>query len=71
MPIIGLLAGFVQSVSPTHPELKGAVHLTAETPGQIANAHTAFNVVNKFPFICFEIIQHDYYFAKKIAKETV
>ena len=53
LPFIGLLVGFVQSISPAHPELEGAARLAAETPRQIANAHTAFNVVNTFLFIWF------------------
>ena len=53
LPFIALLAGFVQSISPTHPELEGAARLAAETPRQIANAHTVFNLINTFIFIWF------------------
>ncbi len=38
------LAELCRSVSPTYPELNGVDRLAAETPRQIANAHTFFNV---------------------------
>lgn len=47
------LAAFVTSFSPTHPELVGADRLGAETPRQIANAHTIFNIANTLIFIGF------------------
>ncbi len=50
---IDQLAQFVTSFSPTHPELAGAERLGAETPRQIANAHTIFNIANTFIFIGF------------------
>ncbi len=53
LPFIGLLANFVTSVSPSHPELDGVARLAAETPRQIANAHTFFNVANTLLFIWF------------------
>jgi len=53
LPFIGVLAGFVQSISPAHADLEGAARLAAETPRQIANAHTAFNVANTCLFIWF------------------
>ena len=53
LPFIGLLAGFVQSISPAHPELSGAARMAAETPRQIANAHTIFNIANTCLFIWF------------------
>jgi len=53
LPFIGILAGFVESISPAYPELEGTARLAAETPRQIANAHTAFNVANACLFIWF------------------
>ena len=46
LPFIGLLAQAVTAVSPAATELSGAARLAAETPRQIANAHTVFNVAN-------------------------
>ncbi len=37
-------ADLVRSISPLHPELTGFDRLAAETPRQVANAHTIFNV---------------------------
>jgi phosphate:Na+ symporter len=48
-------AGFVETISPSHPELAGAERMAAEVPRQIANAHTMFNVVNTFLFIWFTV----------------
>ncbi|MCB1722173.1 MAG: Na/Pi cotransporter family protein [Gammaproteobacteria bacterium] len=45
------LAGIVSVLSPSHPELDGLARLAAETPRQIANAHTLFNVANTILFI--------------------
>ncbi|MDM8520110.1 Na/Pi cotransporter family protein [Anaerolineales bacterium HSG6] len=45
------LASFVTSMSPAYPDLVGTDRLAAETPRQIANAHTMFNVINTFIFI--------------------
>ena len=53
VPFISVLAGFVQYISPTHPELEGAARLAAEAPRQIANAHTVFNIANTCLFIWF------------------
>ncbi len=51
---IDQLAAFVSSVSPVHTDIPdGAKRLMAETPRQIANAHTTFNVANTFIFIWF------------------
>lgn len=50
---IDYLAEFVTWISPTHPELQGADRLGAETPRQIANAHTIFNIANTLIFIGF------------------
>jgi phosphate:Na+ symporter len=40
------LAAVVEQVSPSFPDLTGADRLAAETPRQIANAHTIFNITN-------------------------
>lgn len=53
IPLIGVLADAVVSISPSSPGLEGAERLAAETPRQIANAHTLFNVVNTLLFIGF------------------
>ena len=50
---IDYLAEAVLLISPTHPELEGLERLGAETPRQIANAHTIFNVANTLIFIGF------------------
>ena len=50
---IDQLAAFVQSLSPSHPELSGADRLAAEAPRQVANAHTIFNIANTLIFIGF------------------
>jgi phosphate:Na+ symporter len=43
---IGQLAAFVVWLSPAAVELEGAARLAADTPRQVANAHTTFNLVN-------------------------
>ena len=53
LPFISILAGWVVSVSPVHPELEGTARLAAEVPRQIANAHTIFNIANTVIFIFF------------------
>lgn len=45
------LADLVRSISPAHEELSGLNRLAAETPRQIANAHTIFNVGIAFLFL--------------------
>ena len=47
------LAMLVTWMSPISPSLQGAERLAAETPRQIANAHTVFNVTNTFLLIWF------------------
>ncbi len=47
------LSEFVTWLSPAHPELDGITKLGAETPRQIANAHTIFNIANTVIFIGF------------------
>ncbi len=46
-------AALIREISPQHPELEGVKRLAAETPRQIANAHTLFNVGNTLLFIGF------------------
>ena len=47
------LADLVRHVSPSHPDLEGTARLAAETPRQIANAHTVFSVSSTFILIWF------------------
>ncbi len=47
------LARVVTAISPVHAELTGVDRLGAETPRQIANAHTIFNISNTLLFIGF------------------
>jgi phosphate:Na+ symporter len=47
------LADMAQILSPQHVELSGLERLAAETPRQIANANTLFNLVNTLLFIGF------------------
>jgi phosphate:Na+ symporter len=51
--LIQQLIWLAVQVSPSHPELAGTARLAAETPRQIANAHTLFNVVNTLLFLPF------------------
>jgi phosphate:Na+ symporter len=44
-------ADLVRSISPVHDELSGFDRLAAETPRQVANAHTIFNVAIAFVFL--------------------
>jgi phosphate:Na+ symporter len=46
-------ADFIRSISPVHEELSGFSRLAAETPRQVANAHTIFNVAIAFLFLPF------------------
>jgi phosphate:Na+ symporter len=50
---IDQLAALIRWISPTAPGLTGLAKLAAETPRQIANAHTVFNVGNTLIFIWF------------------
>ena len=50
---IDQLAALVTSISPAHAELSGAQRMAAETPREIANAHTIFNVANTVILIWF------------------
>ncbi len=51
--LIPQLAVFVTWFSPASPELHGVARLAAETPRQIANAHTVFNFANTAVLIWF------------------
>jgi len=53
LPLIGWMADLVTAISPAYPQLAGMERLAAETPRQIANAHTIFNVANTLIFIWF------------------
>ncbi len=46
-------ASLIREISPRYPQLQGIERLAAETPRQIANAHTLFNVGNTLLFIGF------------------
>ncbi len=48
---IGKLAEAVTWLSPASSALEGTARLAAETPRQIANAHTIFNIANTFIFL--------------------
>ena len=45
------LASFVTRMSPVSATLEGTARLAADTPRQIANAHTVFNVANTLIFL--------------------
>lgn len=51
--LVDQLADLSRSVSPRSFSLEGTARLAAETPRQIANAHTIFNVLNTFVLIWF------------------
>ncbi|MDH5373330.1 MAG: Na/Pi cotransporter family protein, partial [Acidimicrobiia bacterium] len=51
--IIDQLASLSTSISPTATGLSGVDKIAAETPRQIANAHTIFNVINTLLFLPF------------------
>lgn len=53
LAFIPQLAALVTWISPSHPDLSGAARLAVETPRQIANAHTIFNVANTMILIWF------------------
>ncbi len=48
---IPTFAEFIRGISPSHADLSGFERLAAETPRQIANAHTVFNVGIAFAFL--------------------
>jgi phosphate:Na+ symporter len=47
------MADVVRHVSPSYPELQGVARLAAETPRQVANAHTIFSVASTLILIWF------------------
>jgi phosphate:Na+ symporter len=51
--IIPSFAELVRAVSPSAPELDGVARLAAETPRQVANAHTIFSVASTLVLIWF------------------
>ena len=51
--LIGVLAEISRDISPSYPDLTGAAKLAAETPRQIANANTVFNVLNTVVLLGF------------------
>lgn len=53
LPFIDQLAMLTRLFSPAATGLDGVAQLAAETPRQIANAHTIFNVGNTFLFVWF------------------
>ena len=53
LPFVSFIANFVTAISPTYPDLTGIELLAAETPRQIANAHTFFNIANRCIFLWF------------------
>jgi phosphate:Na+ symporter len=53
VPFIPYFAEFVRDISPMAADLTGMDRLAAETPRQIANAHTLFNVGIAFLFLPF------------------
>jgi len=53
---IPYLADLVRTISPSNEELDGMARLAAETPRQIANAHTVFNIFFSLFFLPFASI---------------
>jgi len=53
LAFIPQLAEVARAISPSFQQLEGAARLAAETPRQIANAHTIFNVANVLILIWF------------------
>ena len=51
--LIPNLAAWVTAISPRSSELEGMARLAADTPRQIANAHTLFNIANTLLFLPF------------------
>lgn len=51
--LIPQMADLVRYVSPSSPELQGVARLAAETPRQVANAHTIFSVSTTLILIWF------------------
>ena len=53
LPFLEPLANAVTWLSPRSADLTGLARLAADTPRQIANAHSLFNVVNALVFLPF------------------
>lgn len=53
LPFIAGLANLATYISPLYPELMGMERLAAESPRQIANANTVFNVMNTLIMLPF------------------
>ena len=53
LPLLSTLADMAVWISPVEENLTGTAKLAAETPRQIANANTMFNVINTLLFISF------------------
>ena len=53
LPLLSVLADMAIWISPVEENLTGTAKLAAETPRQIANANTMFNVINTLLFISF------------------
>jgi phosphate:Na+ symporter len=53
LPLIVQLAGLVTWLSPSSTDLEGMARLASETPRQMANAHTIFNVANTLILLPF------------------
>jgi phosphate:Na+ symporter len=53
IPLLTWLADLSRAISPAADGLVGQARIAAETPRQVANAHTIFNIANTFLFIWF------------------
>ncbi|MDC5840427.1 Na/Pi symporter [Vibrio europaeus] len=56
LPVINLIAFAATSISPSHLDLDGIERLAAETPRQIANANTMFNIANTLIMLPFSAL---------------
>ncbi|NVD06724.1 Na/Pi cotransporter family protein [Vibrio sp. JPW-9-11-11] len=56
LPLIAVLASVSASLSPSYPELVGMERLAVESPRQIANANTLFNVANTLILLPFSAL---------------
>jgi len=56
LPVISLIAFAATSISPSHLDLDGIERLAAETPRQIANANTMFNIANTLIMLPFSAL---------------
>ncbi len=53
LPLLPLLRGLAEAVSPVSADLEGVARMAAAVPRQLANANTLFNVLNTALFIGF------------------